>query len=64
MSLIIPIANTKLYAATNKPPPKDPIQKREEGIKDNNTNKVNITIIYYFKVNKLIPGGPAISNTY
>ena len=64
MSLIIPAINIELHTATNKSLPKDPTQKREEGIKNDSINKVNITIIYYFKVDELTPRGPIMSNTY
>ena len=64
MSLIIPAINIELYITVNKPPPKDPTQEKEEGIKDNGTNKVNIIVIYYSKVNKSTFRGPTVSNIY
>ena len=64
MSLIIPVINIKLHTITDKPPPKDPTQEREEDIKNNSANKVNTVIIYYSKVDKSTPRGPTASNTH
>jgi hypothetical protein len=41
MSLVEPNAAIELQAPTDKPPPKDPMQEREEGIEKGGVNEID-----------------------
>jgi hypothetical protein len=58
-----PNAAMELCAPADEPPPENPTQEREGGIKKVGTNKIDTAVIYHLDVDESIPGGPTISNT-